>query len=169
VAVLAHPARGDGPLFVEVPGGRLGVAVSRHPQLHRLLPIRVPGQRPVLHSLVDVRWLVHRVRGEHGGPFDPQARLRQPRPLGRRRIPEIHPDRDVLDVRQLRGEPGQPARRLARPRRPGQQNKVAPPEPRMPRAAHHHVIGVVDDLAAFQPPHHQVGPVSERVNFHVAA
>jgi hypothetical protein len=169
VAVLAHPARGDGPLFVEVPGGRLGVAVGRHPQLHRLLPIRVPGQRPVLHGPVDVPRLVHRVGGEHGGPFDPQARLRQPRPLGRRRVPDIHPDRNVLDVWQFLGEPGQPARCFARPRRPGQQNKVAPPEPGVPRAAHHHVVGVVDDLAAFQPPHHQVRPVPERDNFHVAA
>ncbi len=155
---LGQPPLGPGPPVQVGPA----VAEAADAQVTRLLPVIVGFQPPDLGLGVLARRRLDRGAAQHGGALELQARGQELRWHLRGLVPGVHPQREVLGLRELGGEPGQPAVPGAGCGPAAEQQEVAPPEGGVVRAADDQVVAAVGNLAPLEHAQHQVSLKAER-------
>ena len=127
-----------------------------------MLPVVVGFQPPDLGFGVQARRRLDRGAAQHGGALELQARSQELRWHLRGLVPGVDPQREVLGLRELGGEPGQPAVPGAGCGPAAEQQEVAPPEGGVVRAADDQVVAAVGNLAPLEYAQRQVGLEAER-------
>jgi hypothetical protein len=165
VAVFGQPPPRGHPQPDELLVGRAAREAGRT-ERGGLAPVPVGGEGPVVRIAVNVR----RDANRRGGKYrvDGAAQASREELIGGYLAGrgDVDAKRDVVGMGELPAEERRPVPHCPGPWRLAQQDEVAPPEARIRRAAHHHAVRVLGDLAAFQRPQRDVGPVARRCQAH---
>jgi len=143
-----------------------GLLVDGDPKLDRLLPIVVGGEHPQISLTIRTGGFVDRGRGEHCRPVHGNARRGELGEVAGRPVNGVDAEDEVSSIGELGLRQRAPSGQVTDGGRIAEEQEVPPVERRLGRCTDDEVIAAVNDVAALQGEHHQVGAVPKRVRWH---